>query len=121
MDKTSEKVTKDTKRVEAGRNGREKYMDNLKENILNDAKKKVVEILPILPTSLPMQAMKLPTLPTPPPPLPSPQDQMILISMGLVFLRSLPLMFVYFLHLTLFLKKLVNEKQYQPPKRRHML
>ena len=50
MDKTLE-VTKDPKRVEAARKGREKYMNKLKESILNDAKK-VAEILPI-------QAMKL--------------------------------------------------------------
>ena len=40
MDKTSQKVvTKDPKRVEAARKGREKYMNKLKESILNDAKK----------------------------------------------------------------------------------
>ena len=39
MDKTSEKVTKDLKRVEAARKGREKYMNKLKESILNDTKK----------------------------------------------------------------------------------
>ena len=39
MDKTSKKVTKDPKRVDAARKGREKYMNKLKESILNDAKK----------------------------------------------------------------------------------
>ena len=41
MDKTSKKVTKDKdpKRVDAARKGREKYMNKLKESILNDAKK----------------------------------------------------------------------------------
>ena len=39
MDKTSEKVTKDPKGVGAARKGREKYMNKLKESILNDAKK----------------------------------------------------------------------------------
>ena len=39
MDKTSGKVTKDPKRVGAARKGREKYMNKLKESILNDAKK----------------------------------------------------------------------------------
>ena len=39
MDKTSQKVTKDPRRAEAVREGREKYMNKLKENILNDAKK----------------------------------------------------------------------------------
>ena len=112
MDKTSEKVTKDPKRVEAARRGREKYMNKLKESILNDGKK-VVEIVPIqamkLLALLTMQAMKLPALPTPPPPLPSPQDQMILLSMVLVCLLSLPSVLVYFFHITLFSLKIKNK------------
>ena len=104
MYKTSEKVTKDPKRVEAARKGREKYMNKLKERILNDAKK--AEILPIqamkLPAILPMQAMKLPALPTLPPPPLAPQDQMILISMVLLPLLSLPLVFVFSTYITLF-------------------
>ena len=39
MVKTSQKVTKDPKRVEAARKGREIYMNKLKKNILNDGKK----------------------------------------------------------------------------------
>ena len=84
MDKTSQKVTKDKdpKRVDVGRKGRGSFIKNLKENILNDAKKGA-EIPPIqvmkLPALLTMQAMKLPALPTLPP-----QDRMILISMALV-------------------------------------
>ena len=39
MDKTPEKATKDPKRVEAARKDREKYMNKLKESILNDVKK----------------------------------------------------------------------------------
>ena len=39
MDKTSKKVTKDPKRIDAARKGREKYMNKLKKSILNDAKK----------------------------------------------------------------------------------
>ena len=35
----SEKVTKDRKHVEASRKGREKYMNKLKESLLNDIKK----------------------------------------------------------------------------------
>ena len=100
MDKTSEKVTKDPKHVEAARKGREKYMNKLKESILNDAKK-VTEILP-------MQAMKLPALPTRPTPLPPPWDQMILMSMALVCLLSLPLLFAYILYIKLFNLKIKN-------------
>ena len=70
MDK-AEKVTKDPKRVEAARKGREKYMNKLKKSILNDTKK-VAEILPVqavkLPALLPMQARKLPALLTMQPP-----------------------------------------------------
>ena len=39
MNKTSQKVTKDPRRVEAARKGREKYINKVKENILNNAKK----------------------------------------------------------------------------------
>ena len=39
MDKTPQKVTKDPERQDAARKGREKYMNKLKEIILNDAKK----------------------------------------------------------------------------------
>ena len=85
MDKTSQKVTKDPKRVEKARKVRENYMNKLKESILNDAKKgSIAEILA-------MQAMKLPALPPLPPALttlPS-QDPVILVSMVLVQLLSL--------------------------------
>ena len=37
--KTSQKVTKDPKRIEAARKGRENSMNKLKESILNDVKK----------------------------------------------------------------------------------
>ena len=69
-----------------------------------------------LPALLAMQPMKLPALPTPLPPLspalttpPPPQDQMILMSMALVCLQSLPSVFVYFLHITLLRLKIKNK------------
>ena len=40
MDKTPQKVKKDRKRQEAAHKGTEKYINKLKESILNDAKKK---------------------------------------------------------------------------------
>ena len=71
MDKTPEKVPKDPKRVEAARKSREKYMNKLKESILNDAKKKA-EIRPLqamkLTALLRMQPMNLPSLLTIQPP-----------------------------------------------------
>ena len=80
--------------------------------------KKVVEILP-------MQAMKLPALPTPPTPLPpaTPQDQMILMSsVGMLTVLAIGVC-VFFANNTFQPKnkKLANEKQDQPLKRRHML
>ena len=70
-----------------------------------------------LPALLTIQAMKLPASPTPPP-----QDQMILVSMALVYLLSLPLAFVYFSHIILSsLKNSLVKKKDQPPKRRDML
>ena len=50
----------------------------------------------ILPVLLTIQAMKLPASPTPPP-----QNQMILMSMASIYLLYLPLVFVYFWHITL--------------------
>ena len=53
--------------------------------------------------------MKLPPRPTPPLSPPPPQDQMIVMSMTMVCLRSLPLVLVYFLHITLFSLKIKNK------------
>ena len=69
MDKAPKKVTKDQTRVEAARKGRETYMNNWKESILNDVEKVI----------LPIQAMKLPASPTP-----LLQDQVIIVSMGML-------------------------------------
>ena len=58
-------------------------------------------LLPIqamIPALLIIQAIKLMVLPTPPP-----QEQIILMSMVLVYLLSFPLVFVYFLHTALFI------------------
>ena len=71
-------------------------MNNVKESILNDAKK-AAEILA-------MQAMKLPAPTTLPPPMPTAlptPPPVILISMALAYLLFLPLAFTYFLHITL--------------------
>ena len=87
MGKISQKVTKDPKRVEATRKGRENYMNKLKESLLNEVKK--AEILA-------MQAMILPASPTLPPPLPTALPTLPpvrLISMTLVYFLPLPLAF----------------------------
>ena len=96
--KASERVKKDPKSVEAACKGGEQYMNKLKESILND----IIQAMK-LPALLTSQAMKLPALQTPPP-----QDQIILMSLALVYLLTLPLVFVYFLHITLFSLKIKN-------------
>ena len=94
MDKTPEKVTKDKdpRRVEAACKGREKYMNKLKESILNDVKKGSGDTTNAsngTTALLTIQVMKLPVSPTPPP-----QDQMILMFIALACSQSLPLVFV---------------------------
>ena len=46
MDKAPQKVKKDPKRQEAVRKGREKYLDQLKEKILIDAKSEHGKLYP---------------------------------------------------------------------------
>ena len=85
MGKTSQKITKDkdSKRVHAGCNCRENFMEKNEGKYLKRCKKKVAEILAIqamnLPALLPIQAMKLQALLTP-----LPHDQMIRMFMVLV-------------------------------------
>ena len=99
MDKTSQNVPKDPKRVEAARKDRENYMNKLKENILNDGKKGGRD------SSNASNETTSPTntiiTPAPALPAPPPQDPVILMSMALVYLLSLPLEFAYFLHIKL--------------------
>ena len=72
---------------------------------------KVVEILPMQAMKLSIQAMKLPmqAMKLLAPRTPPPQDQMILMSIALVRLRSLPSVFVYFLYITLLRLKIKNK------------
>ena len=103
MDKTSQKITKESKLVETAHKGRENYMNKLKGSILNDAKKgsgntSNVSSETTGATTLP------PLLPTPLPTLPP----VILISNSLVYLLSLP-WFVYFLHITLLRLQIKNK------------
>ena len=80
MDKAPKKVTKDQTRVEAARKGRDTYMNNWKESILNDVEKVILPIQAMtLSAPSAMQAMKLPASPTP-----LLQDQVIIVSMGML-------------------------------------
>ena len=103
MDKTPEKVTKDPKRVEAARKGREKYVNKLKKKILNDAKKGNEDATDASNEST--NASNETSGPidngsngTNTPATSMSQDQMILMSMALLYLRFLPSVFVYLLH-----------------------
>ena len=101
MDKTSEKVTKNPKRQERGKKLHETYMKRVEEKIL-----KIANWLP-LPLRIGLCLLRLLLrvilclLP-----LPILQYRMILMSITLVNLLSLPLVFVYFLHITLFSLKI---------------
>ena len=108
MDKISEKVTKDPKRQEQGKKSHETYMKRLKEKILEDNQ---------LPTPSHTNSLRLPPLllhllPLPLRvilrllPLPTTQGQMILTPIALLYLLSLPLVFVYFSLFRLKIKKL---------------
>ena len=108
MDKISEKVTKDPKRQEQGKKSHETYMKRLKEKILEDNQ---------LPTPSPTNSLRLPPLLLHLLPLrlrvilgllplPITQDQMILTPIALLYLLSLPLVFVYFSLFRLKIKKL---------------
>ena len=101
MEKTSEKVTKNPKRQERGKKLHETYMKRVEEKIL-----KIANWLP-LPLRIGLCLLRLLLrvilclLP-----LPILQYRMILMSITLVYLLSLPLVFVYFLHITLFSLKI---------------
>ena len=116
MDKTSEKVTKDPKRVEAARRGREKYMNKLKESILNDAKKGGGDT-----TNTSYETTSATNTATTPATTTRSNDTYI-YGFGVLAVLAIGVC-VFFTYNTFQLKnkKLVNEKQDQPPKRRHML
>ena len=119
MDKTSEKVRKDPKRVEAARKGREKYMNKLKESILNDVKKGSRDTTNTSnettsatnnssneTTSLTITATTR-------------SNDTYVYGVGILAVLTISVC-VFFAYNT-FQPKIVNEKQDQPPKRRQML
>ena len=127
MDKTSQKVTKDPKRIEAVRKGRENPMNELKESILNDVKK-----------ILAVQAMKIPAQSTlPPPPANStintsttPATSATNTATSDTYIYGVGILAVLAIGVCIFFayntsqatnKKQVNKKQDQSPKRRHIL
>ena len=106
MDKTSEKVTKDPRRVERGKKSHKMYMKRIKEKILEDNQ------LPTLSTFSSTGEPTPSTSSSTGDPTPStcsqytrPIDTYVC---GVGCLWSLPLVFVYCLHITLFNLKIKN-------------
>ena len=105
MDKTSQKVTKDPKHVEAGRKGRKNYMNKYKESILNDAKKGGdTTSAGNETTSATTNASNETTSATNTAIIPATTRSNDTYVYALLYLRPLPLVFVYFLHITHSLK-----------------
>ena len=120
MDKASQKVTKDPKRVEAAYKGRENYINKLKESILNDAKKGDTSNASNETTS----AINTATTPATNTANTATRRSSDAYIYGVATLAVLAIgVCVFFAYNTSQAanKKQVNEKQDQPPKRRHML
>ena len=119
MEKTSEKVTKDPKRVEAARKGREKYMNKLKESILNDVKKGSRDTINTSneTTSATNNSSNETTSLTITATTRSNDTYVYCVGILAVLTIGVCVFFAY----NTFQSKIVNEKQDQPPKRRHML
>ena len=103
MDKTSKKVTKYSKRQERGKKSHETNMKRLEEKIMEDNQP------PTPSTSSPIGGPAPSTSsstgdPTPSTPSHTTRSIMILMTIALVYFS--PLVFVYFLHITLSLKNL---------------
>ena len=104
MDKTSKKVTKDPRRLEQGKKSYETSMKRLKEKILEDNQP------PTSSTSAPTCDPHLLHLPlnVTPKLLHLPLHMTLHLFMVLVCLLYLPLLFVYFFHITLPRLKIKN-------------
>ena len=121
MDKTSEKVTKDPKRVVAARKGREKYINKLKESILNDVTKgsrgttnASNETNSATNKSSNETTSVTNTATT------GPNDTYV-YGAGIIAVFAIGVCVFFACNTFPKNKKLINEKQHQPPKRRHML
>ena len=120
MDKTSEEVTKDPKRVEASRKDREKYMNKSTENILNDVKKgsRDTSNSSNETTSTTDNANNEITSVTNT--VTARSNDTYVYGIGVIAVVPIGVC-VFFAYNTFQSKKIVNEKHDQPPKRRHSL
>ena len=117
MDKTSEKVTKDPKRQEQGKKSHETYMKRLKEKILEDNQLPIPSPMD-RPTASTSSSTGDPMLFTPSH-ITRPNGTYV-YGVGIIAIVAIGVC-VYFAYNTFQPKKLINEKQDQPPKRHHML
>ena len=119
MDKTSQKVTKDPKKVEQGKKSYETRMKRLKEQILEEHQRTTsCSACDLTPST--SSSTCDPTLSTSSHATRS-NDTYVY---GVYMLAVLAIVFVYFFAYNTSQaknKKLVSEKKDQPPKRRHML
>ena len=123
MDKTSEKITKDPKRVEAGRKGKENYMNKYKESILHDAKNGSRDTINTSnETTNATNTATTPATSTNHTTTTTRSFDTYVYGVGILAVLGIGVC-VFFAYNTYQAKnkKLVNEKQDQPPKRRHML
>ena len=120
MDKTSKKVTRDPKRQERGKKSHEMYMKRLKEKILEDNQ---------LPTSSTSSSTSDPTPSTSSSTGdPTPSTSSHTTRSNNTYVYDVGMLAVLAIGVCVFFaysnfpknKKQVNEKQDQPPKRRHM-
>ena len=116
MGKTSQKVTKDPKRVKAARKGRENYMNKLKESISNDVKKDGSNA-----NNETISTSNSATSPANSTTNIATSDTYIYGVGIFVFLAIGVCVFFAYNNSQAANKKQVNEKQDQPPKRRHIL
>ena len=127
IDKRSEKVTKDPKHVEAACKGRGKYMNKLKESILNDVKKGSGDTNNASngTTNASNETTNATTTPAT-----STNNTTTTTRSNDIYIHGVGMLPVLAIGVCIFFaynnsqaknKKPINEKQDQPPKRRHML
>ena len=117
MDKTSKKVTKDPKRQERGKKSHETYMKRLKEKILEDNQMTTSSSTSDLTPSTSSSTGD----PTPSTPSHTTRsNDTYVYGVGILAVLAIGVC-VFFAYNTSENKKQANEKQDQPPKRRHML
>ena len=124
MDKTSEKVTKDPKRQERDKTSHETFMKRLKEKILEDNQLPIPSLTdrrtPSTPSSTPRTSSSTGDSTPSTPSHATRSNDTYVYGVGMLAVYAIGVC-VIFAYSTLQPKKLINEKQDQPPKRRHML